>query len=221
MQQTSLLLDIGDLTPIADIASDDTQQLEQLLALCHASDRPDLAAPYALQLCQYHNQRNERENRLWFDAIAEDDVFMVKALVASGFDINTTTDIYEFGYEWSSSAIHSALENQSNQCIVFLLQQPYLNLDTIGKLYIENKEQPQGLCKYVAPLLSLYHFGYKQMLDDASFDVNIRWGGCFELNYLFSAIETLDVDFVRWLLEKNVNPNIKLIFNGMCHEAPF
>ncbi|MGL6007250.1 hypothetical protein [Aeromonas sobria] len=221
MQQTALLLDIGDLTPIADIASDDIQQLEQQIALCRASDRPDLAAPYALQLYQYHNQHDERENRLWFDAIAEDDIFLVKALVASGFDINTTTDIAEFGYEWSGSAIHSALERQSGQCIVFLLQRPDLNLDAIGQIYIEDKEHPLGLYEYVVPLLRLYHSDYKLMLNNASFDVNIRWGGHFEFTPLLSAIEALDVDFVRWLLERNANPNIKLFFNGMCHETPF
>lgn len=221
MQQTSLLLDIGDLTPITDIASDDAQQLEQQIALCRASDRPDLAAPYVLQLCQYHHQRDERENCLWFDAIAEDDIFLVKALVASGFDINTTTDISEFGYEWSGSAIHSALENQSGQCIVFLLQQPDLNLDAIGQIYIENKEHPQGFYKYVVPLLRLYYSDYKLMLNIANFDVNIRWGGRFEFTPLISAIEALDVDFVRWLLERNANPNIKLLFNGICHETPF
>lgn len=212
MQQTSLLLDIGDLTPITDIASDDAQQLEQQIALCRASDRHELAAPYALQLCQYHNQRDERENCLWFDAIAEDDIFLVKALVASGFDINATynyineDDDTEFGAAITLALFH-------NSCIVldYILTQPELSLDIIGYTQSDydhpTLSNPYPTDENIIPFLVLYHRGYADHLNNIEFDVNIRWGLNNQWSALKLAVTHYDLTLTQWLLSHHSDPN--------------
>ncbi len=93
MQQTSLLLDICDLPSLDSLSSEDGQQLEAIIDLCRTKERPDLAAPYAALLCKHLDLYRESECSLWFDAIAEDDIFLVKALVVAGIDINTSINI--------------------------------------------------------------------------------------------------------------------------------
>ncbi|MGL5661452.1 MAG: hypothetical protein ACRC2U_07910 [Aeromonas sp.] len=223
MQQSTLLLDISDLPPIEILDAEDIQQLTACIELCRSNDRPDLAAPYAMLLCEYYNHYNETENSLWFDAISNDDIFLVKALVAAGFNINTIININRPGDEWCGAAIHSALENQSEQCIAFLLQQPDLNIDIVGSTYIETegcKCNSETQARYTIPLLGLYHSPYRVLLSDICFDVDIRWGNGWQFNPLQTAIDALDVDFIKWLLDKRANPNIDLLFNGMTQETP-
>ena len=52
MQQPALLLDISDLPPIDSLDAEDIQQLTACIELCRSHDRPELAAPYAMQLCE-------------------------------------------------------------------------------------------------------------------------------------------------------------------------
>lgn len=210
MQQTSLLLDIGDLTSITDIASDDIQQLEQQIALCRASDRPDLAAPYALQLCQYHNQHDEREHRLWFDAIAEDDIFLVKALVASGFDINTQY-YYSDGISADSygSGVTEAIKFGSENSILFFIKHSDINLDVVG--YSEAYSSYTRLApkypadRYVIPFHYIYYTEYRELLDTKHFNPDIEWG--WGMTAFKDAVYSYDVELIEWLLAHGCNPN--------------
>ncbi len=221
MQQTSLLLDICDLPSLDSLSSEDGQQLEAIIDLCRTKERPDLAAPYAALLCKHLDLYRESECSLWFDAIAEDDIFLVKALVVAGIDINTSINIHNPGCEWSGTAIHLAIESQSDSCVEFLLHQPSINLNVVGSIYIENEADRQGKYTYITPVLSIYSSIHKHMLDHIYFDPNIRWGRSKEFNPLLKAMENLDVDLISWLLEKHANPNMKLFFNGMWQETPF
>lgn len=210
MQQTSLLLDIGDLTPIADIAFDDPQQLEQQITLCRTCDRPDLAAPYALQLCQYHNLCDERENRLWFDAIVKDDIFLIKALVRAGFDINTqyyysdgiSADSYGSGF---TAAVQFGAENS----IRFFIEHSDINLDIVG--YSEAYSSYTTLApkypadRYIIPFYYIYYTEYRELLDTKHFNPDIEWG--WGITALKDAVYSYDVELIEWLLAQGCNPN--------------
>lgn len=224
MQQSALLLDISDLPPIESLDAEDIQQLTACIELCRSNDRPDLAAPYAMLLCEYYNHYNETENSLWFDAVATDDLFMVKALVTADFDINTIAYISgEWGDEWHGTAIHAAIENNSHQCLDYLLQQPDINLNLVGCTShdTEQKNAYEDNNKYTIPLLALYRSSYRNRLDDFQLDVEIKWGrgNCF--NPLLNAVYDLDDDLMTWLLTRKANPNAHLFFNGMQQETPF
>lgn len=223
MQQPALLLDISDLPPIDSLDAEDIQQLTACIELCRSHDRPELAAPYAMQLCEYHNHYNEIENSFWFDAITADDIFLVKALVAAGFDINTEAYITgKWGDEWHGAAIHAAIENNSHECLDYLLQQPDINLNLVGHtIHDAKKNDFEDHNRYTVPLLSLYRSSFRDRLDHFQLDVDIKWGNGDRFNPLLNAVYNLDDDLMTWLLTRKANPNAHLLFNGMQQETPF
>lgn len=212
MQQPALLLDISDLPPIDSLDAEDIQQLTACIELCRSHERPELAAPYAMQLCEYHNHYNEIENSFWFDAITADDLFLAKALVAAGFDINET---YEYTNEDDDSefgaAITLALAHNSQNTIVYLLNHPEINLNIVGYILSDYSHptlaQPKPKNNYIVPILMLYQSRYSDYLDKLSFDVDIRWGITDTWSALKTAVMSYDLTLTQWLLSHHSDPN--------------
>lgn len=211
MQQTSLLLDINDLPPIKTLGTVDHKQLEAFIELCRASDRPDLAAPYAGYLWE-DSCFDERPYEIWFDAIRNDDIFLVKAIVSSGFDINSTfeytndDDDAEFG-----SAITLALANNSSNVLSYLLELPRIDINIVGYTLSDYDYQtlanPLPTDDYIIPFLMLLRSKHSSCLKWLKFDVDIRWGRNNDRSALIIATENNDFEMTEWLLYNKSNPN--------------
>ncbi|MEH8136732.1 MULTISPECIES: ankyrin repeat domain-containing protein [Aeromonas] len=211
MQQTSLLLDINDLPPIETIEHVDRKQLRAFIEVCRASDRPDLAAPYAAYLCE-ESRYDERRSKIWFDAISEDDIFLVKAIISSGFDVNETYEYRnEDNEEEFGSAITDALAYKSEKVLSFLLEQPELDIDIVGYT-ISDYERPTlanpfPANDYVVPFLRLRRSAFAFHLERLKFDIDIRWGRSDDRTALMVAIEKNDFELAEWLLKHKSDPN--------------
>ncbi|CAJ1854180.1 hypothetical protein [Aeromonas jandaei] len=210
MQQSSQLLCVNELKHIDNFAADDIEKIKQKIALCRASERPDLAAPYAKTLCEHYSRYEPRENMLWFNAIATDDIFMMKSLMISGFDINTT---FSFNDVYNSDIFGSGLTKAINagavKAIILLVEQEEIDLDIIGHsetvtphtefapTYVGSED--------IIPFEYIYHSPYRTLLETKIFNPDIQ-----DSNYntaLKKAIRNGDKEFVHWLLKNGSSPN--------------
>lgn len=209
MQQISMLLDINELPPIDKLDPEDSRQLETIIDLCRVSDRPDLAAPYAAYLCK-ESSYDELPYEIWFDAIREDDLFLVKAIVASGFDINETYEQCDDGSEFGA-AITDAIAYNSKNVLSFLLERPELDIDVVGFTLSDYEHptlaNPVPTNKYVVPFLRLYRSEFSSRLEKLKFDIDIRWGRHDDKSALIMAVEKNDFELTEWLLKHKSNTN--------------